>query len=72
VTDDPIVEEARQAGKAYIDSFGGDLKAVFADLQKRTEEARRAGHPVASPFQDSTDRSSELVQQIVESTPAET
>jgi hypothetical protein len=72
VTDGPIVEEARQAGKAYIDSFGGDLKAVFADLQKRTEEARLAGHPIASPAQDSTDRGSELVQQVVESALAST
>ena len=46
--DDPIVEEARKAGQAYIDSFNGDLKAVFADLQHRTDEARRAGRQVAS------------------------
>jgi hypothetical protein len=72
MTDDPIVEEARKAGKAYIDSFGGDLKAVFADLQKRTEEARRAGHPVASPAQDSIDRDSVLSQQVGGSTPAKT
>jgi hypothetical protein len=48
MNDDPIVEEARKAGQAYIDSFNGDLKAVFADLQRRTEEAHRAGHQVAS------------------------
>ena len=45
---DPIVEEARQAGQAYIDSFGGDLKAVVEDLRRRTEERRRAGWPVVS------------------------
>jgi len=45
---DPIVEEARNAGQAYIDSFKGDLKAVFADLRRRTEEARRAGWRVVS------------------------
>jgi len=49
MTDDPIVEEARKAGQAYIDSFNGDLKAIFVDLQQRTQEAHRAGHPVASP-----------------------
>lgn len=49
MTDDPIVEEARRAGQAYIESFQGDLKAVIADLQRRTEEARRAGREVASP-----------------------
>ena len=48
MTDDPLVEEARKAGQAYIDSFDGDLQAVFADLQRRTEEARRAGHQVTS------------------------
>jgi len=48
MTDDPIVEEARKAGQDYIDSFNGDLKAVFADLQRRTEEARRAGRQVGS------------------------
>ncbi len=46
--DDPVVEEARKAGQAYIESFHGDLKAVFADLQRRTEEARRAGRQVVS------------------------
>jgi hypothetical protein len=48
MTDDPLVEEARKAGQAYIDSFNGDLDALFADLQRRTEEARRAGREVAS------------------------
>ena len=45
---DPIVEEARQAGQAYIDSFNGDLKAVLEDLRRRTEERRRDGWPVVS------------------------
>lgn len=45
---DPIVEEARAAGKAYIDSLGGDLAAVVADLQRRTEEARKAGKKVVA------------------------
>lgn len=48
MTDDPIVEEVRRAGQAYIDSFNGDLAAVVADLQRRTEEARRAGREVVS------------------------
>jgi hypothetical protein len=45
---DPIVAEARKAGQAYVDSFKGDLKAVFADLRRRTEEACRAGWRVVS------------------------
>lgn len=52
--DDPIVEEARRAGRAYIDSFNGDLRAVFADLELRRDEARRAGHAIASPAPRST------------------
>jgi hypothetical protein len=36
--EDPIVEEARRAGQAYIDSFKGDWKAMIADLQRRSEE----------------------------------
>ena len=36
-----LIEEARKAGQAYIDSFGGDLHAVSADLQKRAEAEGR-------------------------------
>jgi len=39
--DDPIVEQARKAGQAYIDSFKGDWKAMLADLRRRSEEAGR-------------------------------
>ena len=39
--DDPFVEEARRAGKAYIDSFQGDWKALIADLRRRSEQAGR-------------------------------
>ena len=45
---DPIADEARRAGDAYMKQFGYDLKAVFADLRRRTEEARRAGREVVS------------------------
>ena len=38
---DPIVEEARKTGEAYIASFGGDLKAVCEDLRRRTKESNR-------------------------------
>ena len=37
---DPLIDEARKAGQAYIDSFKGDLKAVCADL--RNEPVQRA------------------------------
>ena len=36
-----LIEEARKAGQAYIDSFGGDLKTVCADLRRRSAEAGR-------------------------------
>ena len=45
---DPVVEAARKPGIDYIQSFGGDLKAVVADLQRRTEAARQAGQIVVS------------------------
>ena len=37
VMDDPLVEEARQAGQKYIASFQGDDKAMLADLRKRAK-----------------------------------
>jgi hypothetical protein len=36
-----LIEEARAAGKAYIASFGGDLKALMADLNRRSIEEGR-------------------------------
>jgi hypothetical protein len=38
---DPVVEEVRRAGQAYVDSFAGDWKALIADLNHRTDEAGR-------------------------------
>jgi hypothetical protein len=38
---DPLIEEARKAGQAYIDSFNGDIKAVCADLRRRAREEGR-------------------------------
>lgn len=48
MTEDPIVEEVRKAGQAYVDSFRGDWKALFEDLRRRTEEARQQGWRVVS------------------------
>jgi hypothetical protein len=48
IDEDPIVEEVRRAGDAYMRQFNYDLKAVFADLRQRTEEARRSGRTVVS------------------------
>ena len=46
--DDPIVDEVRRAGEAYLAQFNFDLKAACADLQRRTEEAGQAGRRVVS------------------------
>jgi hypothetical protein len=35
---DPLIEQARQAGQAYITSFKGDRKAMLADLRRRQQE----------------------------------
>jgi hypothetical protein len=45
--DDTLVEEARRAGQAYVDSFRGDWTALVADLRRRAREAGRT--PVSMP-----------------------
>ncbi len=45
---DPVVAEVRRAREAYAAEFNYDLRAIFADLQRRTEEATRAGLSVVS------------------------
>jgi len=61
---DPIVEEARKAGQDYIDSFQGDLEAVFADLKRRTEKARQVGQHVASDVPCQVEPRSEPVKRV--------
>lgn len=46
--EDPIVEEVREAGRAYFARFDNNLQAVFADLHRQTEELRRAGREVVT------------------------
>jgi LDH2 family malate/lactate/ureidoglycolate dehydrogenase len=38
---DPLVDEVRKAGQAYIDSFKGDRKAMLEDLRRRQQEEGR-------------------------------
>lgn len=38
MSDDPIVEEFRQAGNEYAASLGHDLDAIFEDLRRRQKE----------------------------------
>lgn len=56
--DNPIVEQARQAGQEYIDSFHGDWKAIIADLRHRSEEAGRQviATPPKRPLEQQTPR----------------
>ena len=49
MTDDPIVEEVRRHRQEYAAEFNYDLKAMCDDLQRRTEEAAKAGHRVVYP-----------------------
>jgi hypothetical protein len=42
---DPLIDEPRRAGQAYIDSFKGDWAALVADLNLRSE---RKGRKVVS------------------------
>ncbi len=48
MNEDPIVEDARQAGREYFARFDHDLAAAFADLHRQTEELRRAGREVVT------------------------
>jgi hypothetical protein len=54
--DDPIVEEVRRAGQAYIDSFGGDWKALMEDLRRHAEKrgARTVSFPPRQPVAQPT------------------
>jgi hypothetical protein len=36
-----LIEEARQAGQTFFDSFNGDLKAAVAELRRRSAQAGR-------------------------------
>ena len=45
---DPIVEEVRRAREALFGQFNYDLQALGEYLQKRTEEAAKAGRKVVS------------------------
>ena len=47
---DPLVEEARKAGQAYIAAFKGDRKAMLEDLRRRQQtEAGRVVKLASKP-----------------------
>ena len=39
--EDPIVNEVRETGQKYVDSFKGDWKALIADLRQRSQQEGR-------------------------------
>ena len=47
--EDPIVQEVRQAREEIFAGYNYDLGAFLKDMQRRTEEAARAGQKVGSP-----------------------
>jgi hypothetical protein len=46
--EDPIVDEVRRWREEYAARFNFDLKAIFDDLRRGTEEASQAGQTVVS------------------------
>jgi len=51
MTDNPIVDEVHRIREQMLAAHGGDLRALIANAQCRTEEAARAGHKILSPPQ---------------------
>ncbi|MGA2498373.1 MAG: hypothetical protein ABSH20_11565 [Tepidisphaeraceae bacterium] len=47
--ENPIVDEVHRAREQILARYGGDLRALVKDAQRRTEDAARAGRLVASP-----------------------
>ena len=46
--EDPIVAEVRRIREELAADFNYDLKAIFEEAHRRTEEARRAGAKVVT------------------------
>jgi hypothetical protein len=46
--DNPIVDEIHRIREEMLAKYGGDLRAYVKDLQRRTEEAGRAGRKVVA------------------------
>ncbi|MDJ1170436.1 MULTISPECIES: hypothetical protein [Roseofilum] len=51
---DSIVEEVRQARRAYMEECNNDLQALYEDLKRQEEQSQRTYYafaPKPSPFQ---------------------
>ncbi|MBP0027532.1 hypothetical protein PN466_10545 [Roseofilum reptotaenium CS-1145] len=50
---DPIVEEVRQARRAYMEECNNDLQTLYEDLKRQEEQSQRTYYsfePKPSPF----------------------
>jgi hypothetical protein len=47
--ENPIVDEVHRIREQLLAEYKGDLRALMRDIQRRTEEAARAGRKVYSP-----------------------
>ena len=41
MNEDPVVDEVRRAGEAYLSKFNFDVRAAFEDLRRRSEQRGR-------------------------------
>jgi hypothetical protein len=46
---DPIVAQVRKLRQRYFAQFNYDLRAMFDDLRRKTEQSKQAGRRVVSP-----------------------
>ncbi|HLL88140.1 MAG TPA: hypothetical protein VK324_02440 [Tepidisphaeraceae bacterium] len=46
---DPIVEEVHRTREAIAAAFGNDLRAIYEDARRRTQQAARDGRVVLPP-----------------------
>jgi hypothetical protein len=44
--DNPIVDEVHHIREQMLAEYGGNLRALVADAQRRTDDAARAGHKI--------------------------
>jgi hypothetical protein len=48
MTDEPIIQEIREAREALLSRFGNDLNTLVKHLQDRTDDASRTGAKVVT------------------------
>ena len=48
MTDDPIVDKVHRTRSELLAQYGGDLRALLRDVQRRTEQAAEAGRKVVA------------------------